>query len=423
MPTNTDLLQRGIEAARAKRTAEARELLMQCVQLDEQNEQAWLWLSGVVESLDDRRVCLDNVLALNPANQRAQAGLRWLDQHAPLPPPGPVEHCPHCDAPLPASGEKCPACKQPVLIVCAHCGEFTEIRKPQCIHCGHFSGDFKQRTKFYVNLANDYVSEGKLAPAQWAVDQAVASTPHEAQDWAGIAAVRVKLDRPGDAIAAYQQALTRAPGDLQIYVGLHDLYRRGKLDAEAQGVRDQVLRQFQADHDRLIEFGQMLMDRRLPPAEALRFYQRAVELRPQNVATRLQIGALYFDSGDAATAREHFSEAVRLTDGKSTLGQQARQALARAKAARRSGEGAEGGGTDRIRQTAGPLLISITAALANAQLSPLHISPISWAALIGSGVGAYLWQAAGEPGRTRSARTIIGLGVWLISFGLIVIRV
>ena len=88
MSTNPDLLQRGIEAARAKRNDEARELLMRVVQLDEQNEQAWLWLSGVVESLDDRRVCLENVLALNPNNQRAQAGLRWLDQQAPVPPPG-----------------------------------------------------------------------------------------------------------------------------------------------------------------------------------------------------------------------------------------------------------------------------------------------------------------------------------------------
>ena len=40
MPTTPDLLQRGIEAARAKRNAEARELLMYVVQLDEQNEQA-----------------------------------------------------------------------------------------------------------------------------------------------------------------------------------------------------------------------------------------------------------------------------------------------------------------------------------------------------------------------------------------------
>ncbi len=403
MSTNPDLLQRGIEAARAKRTDEARALLMQCVQLDEQNEQAWLWLSGVVESLDDRRVCLENVLALNPDNQRAQAGVRWLDQHAPVPPPAPVEHCPHCNAPLPASGENCPSCKQPVLIVCPHCGDFTEIRKAQCIYCGHFFGDFRQGAKFYIMLATAYLDEGKLSSAQWAIDQAVASTPTEAQDWADIAEVRVKLDRPSDAIAAYQQALTRAPADPQLYLGLQAIFQRSKLDAEAQGLRDQALRQFQDDHDQLIVFGQALMEQRVPRTEALRFYQRAVELQPKNAATRLQIGALYFDDGDATTAREHFAEAVKLTDGKSTLGQQARQALARTKAARRSSGGAESSASNRVRHIAGPVLIALMAALSNARLSPLNISLISWVALIVSGIGATVWVTAGSTHRARSS--------------------
>ncbi len=414
MPTQPDLLQRGIEAARAKRNAEARELLMQVVQLDEQNEQAWLWLSGVVESFDDRRVCLENVLALNPGNSRAQAGLRWLDEHAPTPAAF-VEHCPHCEAPLPASGQTCPKCKQPVLIVCPHCGEFTEIRKAQCVHCGDFFGDFTQRTKFYITLANAYVAEGKLSTAQWALDQALASTPHAAQDWARIAEVRIKLDRPGDAIAAYQQALSRAPDDVALQLSLHDLYRKSQLDAEAQAVRDQMLRQFQGDHDQLITLGQALMDRRLPPTEALKFYQRAIELQPQNVVTRLQIGALCFDSSDAATARQHFAEAVKLTDAKSTLGQQARQALARTKSARRAGDDS---GNDRVRQTLGPLSISIMAALANAQLS-LNIRPLSWVALIGSGVGAYLWQTESEAHLRRK----VGFGLWLLALGAIVIKV
>jgi tetratricopeptide (TPR) repeat protein len=420
MPTNPDLLQRGIEAARAKRNDEARELLLRVVQLDEHNEQAWLWLSGVVESLDDRRVCLENVLALNPNNQRAQAGLRWLDQHAPVPPPAPLEHCPHCNAPLPASGEKCPSCKQPVLIVCPHCGDFTEIRKAQCVFCGHFFGDFRQRTKYYVTLATAYLDEGKLAPAQWAIDQAVGSTPTEAQDWARIAEVRVRLDRPSDAIAAYQQAIARAPADAQLYASAHDVYRRGGLDTEAQALRDEALRQLQTDHDQLIAFGQALMQQHAPPAEAIRFYERALELQPKNVPTRLQLGALYFDSGDAPAARNHFAEAVKLTDAKSTLGQQARQALARTKTARRSAGSAEDSASNRARHIAGPVLIALMAALSNAQLSPLNISPISWAALIASGLGAYVWVTAA---RTQRARSLIGLGVWLLSFAVIVVKV
>ena len=84
----TDLLRQGIAAAKAGRPQEARQALLHVTELDEQNEQAWLWLSGVVDSLEDRRVCLENVLVINPDNTYAQAGMSWLDQQQDPIPPG-----------------------------------------------------------------------------------------------------------------------------------------------------------------------------------------------------------------------------------------------------------------------------------------------------------------------------------------------
>jgi tetratricopeptide (TPR) repeat protein len=75
-----DLLQQGIVAARAGKREEARALLMQVVEGDERNEQAWLWLAGVVDTPEDIRTCLQNVLDLNPANQQAQQGLAWVEK-------------------------------------------------------------------------------------------------------------------------------------------------------------------------------------------------------------------------------------------------------------------------------------------------------------------------------------------------------
>ncbi len=88
----TDLLQQGIVAARAGRRAEARALLIQVVEGDERNEQAWLWLAGVVDAPEDIRTCLQNVLDLNPANQQAQQGLAWVEKRygPPAPPPEPM---------------------------------------------------------------------------------------------------------------------------------------------------------------------------------------------------------------------------------------------------------------------------------------------------------------------------------------------
>ncbi len=79
MSDTAELLRRGIAAAKAGQNKQARDLLTQVVELDESNEQAWLWLSGLVESLDDRRLCLENVLAVNPGNVHAQTGLRRIE--------------------------------------------------------------------------------------------------------------------------------------------------------------------------------------------------------------------------------------------------------------------------------------------------------------------------------------------------------
>jgi hypothetical protein len=62
-------------AVKAGRKAEARHLLEMVLDADERNEQAWLWMSGVVDSDDERIVCLENVLTINPNNQAARQGL------------------------------------------------------------------------------------------------------------------------------------------------------------------------------------------------------------------------------------------------------------------------------------------------------------------------------------------------------------
>jgi Tfp pilus assembly protein PilF len=56
----------------------AQELLMQVVEIDERHEQAWLWLSGAVDDIEDRQVALENVLDINPDNEYARLGMRWI---------------------------------------------------------------------------------------------------------------------------------------------------------------------------------------------------------------------------------------------------------------------------------------------------------------------------------------------------------
>jgi hypothetical protein len=75
-------LRQGIAAAKAGDAQRAYDLLLKVAEVDEYNEQAWLWLSSVVESDQDREVCLENVLAINPDNKLAKVGLVHLREKA-----------------------------------------------------------------------------------------------------------------------------------------------------------------------------------------------------------------------------------------------------------------------------------------------------------------------------------------------------
>ncbi len=77
-PTVQERLREGIAAAKAGEHEHARDLLVRVVEEDEENLAAWLWLSGVVDNLDDREVCLENALELDPGNDAARKGLAWV---------------------------------------------------------------------------------------------------------------------------------------------------------------------------------------------------------------------------------------------------------------------------------------------------------------------------------------------------------
>ena len=74
----TSLLQKGIAAARNGNHTSAKEYLVQVLQQDPRNEQAWLWLSEVVDTLGEQIQCIEQVLKLNPDNDIAKRALQKL---------------------------------------------------------------------------------------------------------------------------------------------------------------------------------------------------------------------------------------------------------------------------------------------------------------------------------------------------------
>lgn len=66
------LIQQGVEAARAGNKAKARELFQKATEADMNNERAWLWLATVTDDPQQKRIHIENVLHINPDNERAQ---------------------------------------------------------------------------------------------------------------------------------------------------------------------------------------------------------------------------------------------------------------------------------------------------------------------------------------------------------------
>ena len=76
--SSADLLRRGIEAVQADRKVEARKIFMQVVDIDPRNELAWMWLSGLVDNLEDQIIACENALTINPENQKVRLFLDSL---------------------------------------------------------------------------------------------------------------------------------------------------------------------------------------------------------------------------------------------------------------------------------------------------------------------------------------------------------
>jgi tetratricopeptide (TPR) repeat protein len=72
------LLQQAISAAHAGHELTARDIFLQIVQSQPQNEVAWMWLTGLLDDIDDRIYACEKVLEINPGNAGAQKYLAQL---------------------------------------------------------------------------------------------------------------------------------------------------------------------------------------------------------------------------------------------------------------------------------------------------------------------------------------------------------
>lgn len=75
---SAEFLRQGLNAARMGRKDEARDLFLRVLEIDPQNETAWLWLTGYADDLEDKIIACEHVLIINPANEKVRIYLDSL---------------------------------------------------------------------------------------------------------------------------------------------------------------------------------------------------------------------------------------------------------------------------------------------------------------------------------------------------------
>ena len=150
--STTDLVQQGLAAARVGDIEDAQRLLQEATRQNPDNVAAWLGLAGVVEPLADKEACFNKVLALDPGNNDAKAGLALVQQkqaaqrREQIAEAEPVlTYCyRHPDI---QTGLRCNRCNKPI---CPKCAKRTPVgfRCPDCIR--------EQEEKFYSGGNFDY---------------------------------------------------------------------------------------------------------------------------------------------------------------------------------------------------------------------------------------------------------------------------
>jgi hypothetical protein len=127
------LLAQGVAAAQAGQREQAYNLLLDAVELDQRSELAWLWLSAVTDNPDDQRICLENVITINPGNAEAHGRLLKLQGECRQPT---TVICPRCGAGNRDFVRECQACGYAFFVRCPGCGEFNSVETRTCDRCG-----------------------------------------------------------------------------------------------------------------------------------------------------------------------------------------------------------------------------------------------------------------------------------------------
>ena len=428
-----ELLKKGIAAAKAARQKpaspeqieprrrQARSLLARVLKLDKNNIQAWLWLSTVVDTPREQVACFKNVLALDPANKHARAGLTRLAQADAAPPkitrlqkrptapaPGRISAkkarpdgpgCPFCKQAISSIDTSCPHCGLRLVMTCPACGQAVEVEHTRCDNCGQTMGRYQTPETYFAGLGQSYLKKGRSQEAVTAWQMVEKLNPDFPRLYLHLGQAHLGQERPDRAMASLQRALAQNPDDPEIHFTLAEMMRR-----------------------------------RAEREKAFDYYETVLRLDPKHGPAWLRVAGIYEQVGAKKEALKAYRQAVKLLPSDSEESIQARAKLEQVEPT--LPEAMATGWPELIRQVTGPILICLMAVLFDSGLRPWWIQLTGWLALGLALFGAFLFVSGsslprnpvmrlvvgkqGLPaGEQKSIVAAVGLIFWLIALGLI----
>lgn len=342
---------------------------MEALKQDERNETAWLWLSGAVDNDEERAICLENVLTINPANERARRGLEELRRR--VPPPAQSVTCPFCGASFSIKGTVCPSCGESQSVSCPSCYNPVGVEAPACPNCGQKMADAKAgAAAYYGALGDAYQQRGNwdLALKSWqhALDKGL---PRAGMNRRLAEAYRA-LGRSEEAVAGYRQALQDNPDDPETLLYLIEFYTSKGDAKQADEVYRQAVSRKTPSGVLMCGLGDMAL-RRGSLKNALKAYEAAAQANDLDDEGRAlvyaRMGRVYDLRGEENRAVQSYRRTEALAPN-SRAGTLANRQLADIRPSLPAK--ASAGWSETLREMSGPMLSCALLALMQAGFDP-----------------------------------------------------
>ncbi len=306
-----ELLQQGIAAAKSGQNERARQLLLQVTDLDETNIQAWLWLSSVADTTEDRRTCLNNILTIDPHHEAALKGLAALQpQPAPTVATPPQTNCPFCGKTISKMDSPCPHCQIPLVMECPACTTPMDVEWPTCTECGYTMGDYRLKSVYFTQLAMGYREHRRAGRALEALRIAERLDPNQPDLYRQMGEVLAEMSQPAAAITTLETAVHKEPEQIGPYLALGKvLQQEGKWE-QAEEVYREAMATAPKSSETYYALGDMLYHKNRFK-EATKYLKQATKIDPQHGEAWARLGQLYEAQEKYASASRAYKHAIK----------------------------------------------------------------------------------------------------------------